>query len=204
MRNLVATGFTAVAIFAAGPALAETALFAGGCFWSVESNFDHVEGVTATTSGFAGGHVENPSYEQVVYEDTGHYEVVEIEYDPDVVSYDELLTVYWHTTDPTDGGGQFCDHGDSYRPAIFALTPEQAEIAAASKAAIAEKSGYTIATEIKDAAPFYAAEDYHQDFHNTNPVRYNAYRVGCGRDGRIAELWGEDAFLGTTDNPLPQ
>ena len=106
------------------PAQAATALFAGGCFWSVESNFDKVEGVTATISGFAGGHVENPSYEQVVYTDTGHYEVVEITYDPEIVSFEHLLTVFWHTTDPTDAGGQFCDRGAGYRTAIFALDDE--------------------------------------------------------------------------------
>lgn len=201
-RKIIASSVAGLALMAT-PAMADTALFAGGCFWSVESNFDKVEGVTATTSGFAGGHVENPSYEDVVYSDTGHYEVVEIEYDPEVVSYDQLLTVYWHSTDPTDADGQFCDQGSSYRPAIFALTPEQMQTAEASKAAIAEESGYTIVTEIKEAAPFYAAEDYHQDFHITNPERYNAYRIGCGRDRVIEQLWGETAFLGTSDNPFP-
>ncbi|SDG46521.1 peptide-methionine (S)-S-oxide reductase MsrA [Pelagibacterium luteolum] len=201
-RKIIASSVAGLALMAT-PAMADTALFAGGCFWSVESNFDKVEGVTATTSGFAGGHVENPSYEDVVYTDTGHYEVVEIEYDPEIVSYDQLLTVYWHSTDPTDADGQFCDQGSSYRPAIFALTPEQKQTAEASKAAIAQQSGYTIVTEIKDAAPFYAADDYHQDFHITNPVRYNAYRIGCGRDRVIEQLWGDQAFLGTSENPFP-
>ncbi|WMT85764.1 peptide-methionine (S)-S-oxide reductase MsrA [Pelagibacterium sp. 26DY04] len=201
--TLIAFGLAGLSLFAGAPAFADTALFAGGCFWSVESNFDKVEGVTATTSGFAGGHVENPSYEQVVYEDTGHYEVVEIEYDPDVVSFAQLLTVFWHTTDPTDAGGQFCDRGESYRTAIFALDEEQRQTAEASKATLAEKTGLTIVTEIKDAAPFYAAEDYHQNFHVTNPVHYEAYRVGCGRDIRINQLWGEQAFLGTSANPFP-
>lgn len=188
---------------AASPALAATALFAGGCFWSVEANFDKVSGVTGTVSGFAGGHVENPSYNQVVYSDTGHYEVVEITYDPQVVSYEQLLTVFWHTTDPTDDKGQFCDRGATYRTAIFALDAEQAEIAAASKAAIAAESGYEIVTQILPAATFYPAEDYHQNFHITNPLRYEAYRVGCRRDLRIAELWGAKAFLGTSANPFP-
>lgn len=200
--KIIASSLAGLALMAT-PAMADTALFAGGCFWSVESNFDKVEGVTATTSGFAGGHVENPSYEDVVYTDTGHYEVVEIEYDPEIVSYDQLLTVYWHSTDPTDADGQFCDQGSSYRPAIFALTPEQKQTAEASKTAIAQQSGYTIVTEIKDAAPFYAADDYHQDFHITNPVRYNAYRIGCGRDRVIEQLWGDQAFLGTSENPFP-
>ncbi|WP_332716277.1 peptide-methionine (S)-S-oxide reductase MsrA [Pelagibacterium mangrovi] len=202
--TLIALSVAGASLFAAAPAFADTALFAGGCFWSVESNFDKVDGVTATISGFAGGHVENPSYEQVVFEDTGHYEVVEIEYDPEVVSFEQLLTVFWHTTDPTDAGGQFCDRGDGYRTAVFALTPEQRDVAEASKAALGEETGLTIVTEIKEAAPFYAAEDYHQDFHTNNPERYEAYRVGCGRDIRINELWGDQAFLGTSDNPFPE
>ena len=201
-RILIALGVASMSLLTAAPAFADTALFAGGCFWSVESNFDKVEGVTATTSGFAGGHVENPSYEQVVYEDTGHYEVVEIEYDPEVVSYEQLLTVFWHTTDPTDAGGQFCDRGEGYRTAIFALTPEQQQTAQASMDALGAETGLTIVTEIKDAAPFYAAEDYHQNFHVTNSQRYEAYRIGCGRDVRINELWGDQAFLGTSDNPF--
>lgn len=181
---------------------AATALFAGGCFWSVEANFDKVEGVTATVSGFAGGHVDDPSYEQVIYTDTGHYEVVEITYDPEIVSYEHLLTVFWHTTDPTDAGGQFCDRGEGYRTAIFALDDEQRQIAAASRAALAEETGLAIVTEILPAAPFWAAEDYHQDFHIRNPARYEAYRIGCRRDFRLADLWGDKAFLGTSLNPI--
>lgn len=204
MRStILAAGFAGLVLIGATPAIADTALFAGGCFWSVESNFDKVEGVTATISGFAGGHVENPTYEQVVYEDTGHYEVVQIEYDPEIVTYEQLLTVFWHTTDPTDAGGQFCDRGANYLTAIFTLTDEQREIAEASKAALAERTGLEIVTEIKDAAPFYPAEDYHQNFHITHPEHYNAYRIGCGRDLRIEELWGDKAFLGTSANPFP-
>ncbi|RDE08948.1 peptide-methionine (S)-S-oxide reductase MsrA [Pelagibacterium lacus] len=200
-RSFIAVSATALALMAL-PANAATALFAGGCFWSVEANFDKVEGVTSTLSGLAGGHVPNPSYEQVVYSDTGHYEVVEIEYDPEIVSYEQLLTVYWHTTDPTEGRGQFCDMGPSYRPAIFALTEEQRDIAEASRAAIAEESGYAIVTEIKDAALFYAAEEYHQDFHIKNPARYEAYRIGCRRDPALERLWGDKAYLGTSENPF--
>lgn len=202
-RKILIAGLTGLGLIASAPAFAETALFAGGCFWSVESNFDSVAGVTATVSGFAGGHVPNPSYEQVVFTDTGHHEVVQIEYDPDVVSYDQLLTVFWHTTDPTDAGGQFCDRGHSYSTVIFALDDQQREIAEASKAALAADTGLDIVTEIADAAPFYPAEDYHQDFHINNPVRYQAYRLGCGRDVRIAQLWGDQAFLGTSENPFP-
>lgn len=181
---------------------AETALFAGGCFWSVESNFDKVEGVTATVSGFAGGHVANPSYEQVVFSDTGHYEVVEIEFDPEIVSFEQLLTVFWHTIDPTDDGGQFCDRGGSYRTAIFALTDSQRDIANASREALIAETGWAVVTEIRDAAKFYAADASHQDFHINNPERYAAYRIGCRRDERIVELWGDKAFLGTSENPF--
>ena len=186
------------------PAAAATALLAGGCFWSVEANFEKVEGVSEAVSGFAGGHVESPTYQQVAYGgDTGHYEAVEITYDPDVVSYEELLTVFWHTTDPTDSTGQFCDKGPMYKPAIFALDEEQARIAEESKAAIAETSGYDIVTEIKPAATFYPAGDEHQDFYITNPEHYERYRIGCGRDTVIDRLWGDQAFLGTSANPFP-
>mgnify|MGYP003109875554 FL=1 len=201
-RRFIALAAAASA-FASTPALAGTALFAGGCFWSVESNFEKVEGVSEAVSGFAGGHVENPTYNQVAYGgDTGHYESVEITFDPEVVSYEELLTVYWHTTDPTDAAGQFCDKGPMYKPAIFALNDEQAAIAEASKAAIAESSGYTIVTEIKPAATFYPAGPEHQDFYKTNAAHYERYRIGCGRDVVIRELWGDQAFLGTSENPF--
>ncbi|WP_196257707.1 peptide-methionine (S)-S-oxide reductase MsrA [Pelagibacterium limicola] len=202
MRILQAIAISGLFLVIAVPAQAATALFAGGCFWSVEANFDKVEGVTGTTSGFAGGHVENPSYEQVIFTDTGHYEAVEVTYDPDVVSFEHLLTVFWHTTDPTDAGGQFCDRGHSYRTAIFALDEEQARIAEASKTALVEETGFVIVTEILPAAPFYAAEDYHQDFHLKNPARYEAYRIGCRRDFRLSDLWGNKAFLGTSLNPV--
>jgi peptide-methionine (S)-S-oxide reductase len=187
----------------AAPAIAQTAIFAGGCFWCVESDFDKVPGVTGTTSGYIGGTTENPTYEQVTYEDTGHYEAVLITYDPDVVSYEALLTTFWHTVDPTDAGGQFCDRGDSYRTAIFPVDTEQAELAEASKAAIIAESGYDIVTPILPGHAFYEAEGYHQDYYINNPVRYNYYRFACGRNARVDELWGENAFLGTDINPLP-
>jgi peptide-methionine (S)-S-oxide reductase len=187
----------------AAPAIAQTAIFAGGCFWCVESDFDKVPGVTGTTSGYIGGTTENPTYEQVTYEDTGHYEAVLITYDPDVVSYEALLTTFWHTVDPTDAGGQFCDRGDSYRTAIFPVDAEQAELAEASKAAIIAESGYDIVTPILPGHAFYEAEGYHQDYYINNPVRYNYYRFACGRNARVDELWGENAFLGTDINPLP-
>ncbi|GGA47205.1 peptide-methionine (S)-S-oxide reductase MsrA [Pelagibacterium lentulum] len=203
-HRMITLMLSACAAMVVTPALGGTALFAGGCFWSVEANFEKVEGVIEAVSGFAGGHTENPTYNEVAYGgDTGHYEVVEVTYDPDVVSYDQLLTVYWHTTDPTDPTGQFCDKGPMYKPAIFALDDEQMRLAEASKAAIAEESGYTIVTEIKPEATFYAAGDEHQDFYLTNPAHYERYRIGCGRDDVIRRLWGEKAFLGTSQNPFP-
>lgn len=204
MKGFVLVVAALAAVIAPLPASAATALFAGGCFWSVEANFEKVEGVTEAVSGFAGGHVENPTYNQVAYGgDTGHYEAVLVTYDPEVVSYEQLLTVYWHTTDPTDAAGQFCDKGPMYRPAIFALDDDQARMAQASKAALAEETGYSIVTEIKPAAAFYPAEDYHQDFYKTNADHYARYVVGCGRNAVIERLWGEKAFLGTSDNPFP-
>ena len=188
----------------AGGAQAATAIFAGGCFWSVESNFDHVPGVTETVSGFIGGRTENPTYNEVTYGDTGHREAVLVTYDPEVVSYEQLLMTFWTTTDPTDSGGQFCDRGPSYYTGIFPTEEGQAEIAAASREQIAASTGYTIVTEIIEGQTFYPAEDYHQDFHINNPERYQAYRIGCGRDAVIQRLWGDMAFLGTDTNPYPE
>src|SRR5690606_19129623 len=188
----------------AGGAQAATAIFAGGCFWSVESNFDSVPGVTETISGFIGGHTENPTYSEVAYGgNTGHREAVKITYDPEVVSYEQLLMTFWTTTDPTDAGGQFCDRGDTYHTGIFPVEDEQAELAAASRDQIAADTGYTIVTEIIADQTFYPAEDFHQNFHITNPERYQAYRIGCGRDPVIERLWGDMAFLGTSANPYP-
>ncbi|WP_127142872.1 peptide-methionine (S)-S-oxide reductase MsrA [Pelagibacterium montanilacus] len=183
-------------------AQAATALFAGGCFWSVEANFDKVEGVTGTVSGFAGGSVEDPTYEQVIYFDTGHRETVEVTYDPEVVDFDTLMTVFWHSIDPTDASGQFCDKGQHYRTAVFALDDEQAAAAQASKTAIAQETGWDIATEILPEATFWAAGDEHQNFHIENAAHYQRYRVGCGRDNRLAELWGDRALWGTSENPF--
>ncbi|MDT7855386.1 peptide-methionine (S)-S-oxide reductase MsrA [Rubrivirga sp. S365] len=175
------------------PAVADTAVFAGGCFWCMEKPFEELDGVAGVISGFAGGTVPNPTYDEVSSKTTGHYESVEVIYDPTVVSYDTLLQVYWHNVDPLDGGGQFCDRGSPYRPAIFAGTPAEREAAEATKAALEERFGRTVEVPVLDAAPFYAAEDYHQDFYRTNPVRYQSYRVGCRRDARLDELWGESA-----------
>lgn len=176
----------------------EKAIFAGGCFWCVESDFDHVPGVVATTSGYSGGHVTNPTYKQVTYEDTGHREVVQITYDPKQVSFAELLDVFWRSVDPTDAGGQFCDRGHSYSTAVYATSPEQLETAQASKAALDASGvlGKPIVTEIAMAGPFWPAEDYHQDYYTKSPVKYQFYRWNCGRDRRVEELWGDEAHRG--------
>lgn len=180
---------------AQGPGIA---IFAGGCFWCVESDFDHVPGVVKTISGYTGGTTSNPTYEQVGGGGTGHIEAVEIHFDPKKVTYAQLVEVFWRSVDPTDDGGQFCDRGETYRTAIFARTPEQRRIAEASKAKV-EKSGIlkqSIVTPIRDAGPFWPAEDYHQDYYEKNPIRYNFYRYSCGRDARIRALWGDQALKG--------
>jgi peptide-methionine (S)-S-oxide reductase len=176
----------------------EVAIFAGGCFWCVESGFDHVPGVVETVSGYTGGHVLNPTYQQVSHEDTGHREAVMITFDPRVVSFDKLLDVYWRSVDPTDAGGQFCDRGHSYMTAIYATTPEQLATAQASKAALDARDwpAAPIVTEIVAAGPFWPAEDYHQDYYQKNPLRYRVYRWNCGRDSRIDEVWGDEAHRG--------
>lgn len=179
--------------FDIAPAEADTAVFAGGCFWCMEKPFEELDGVASVTSGFAGGTVPNPTYDEVSTKTTGHYESVEVVYDPDVVSYDTLLQVYWHNVDPLDDGGQFCDRGAPYRPAVFVRTAEERAEAEATKAQLAERFGEPIRVPILDAAPFYAAEDYHQDFYRTNPGHYERYRAGCRRDARLDQLWGENA-----------
>jgi peptide-methionine (S)-S-oxide reductase len=177
------------------PQVTEIATFAGGCFWCVESDFDKVDGVISTISGFMGGTTANPSYHEVSAGGTGHREVVQITFDPAKVSYKALVEHFWRTIDPYDAGGQFCDRGESYTTAIFAHTPEQKKIAEESKAEL-EKNGplkQPIATVVRDAGPFTAAEDYHQDFYKKNPARYKFYRYGCGRDARVESIWGKAA-----------
>jgi peptide-methionine (S)-S-oxide reductase len=175
----------------APPATTATAIFAGGCFWCVEADFDKVDGVISTTSGYTGGRTANPSYAEVSRGGTGHAEAVEIVYDPAKVSYEKLLDVLWHNIDPLAKDRQFCDHGDQYRSAIFYRGEEQRRLAQASKAAVAERFGQPIATEVVAAGPFYKAEDYHQDYYQKNPLRYRFYRFNCGRDARLEELWGK-------------
>ena len=195
-RMLVAAAM--LAAFAGGASAAEPqkAVFAGGCFWCVEADFDKVPGVLDTVSGFTGGTVENPSYKQVTYGDTGHYEAVEITYDPDKVSYEELVDIFWRTVDPTDAGGQFCDRGESYRTAVFVADEAERAAAEASKAEAAAALGQEIVTPIVEAGAFWPAEEYHQNYYEKNPLRYKYYRWGCGRDERIEALWGDAAHRG--------
>jgi peptide-methionine (S)-S-oxide reductase len=167
------------------------ATFAGGCFWCVEADFDKVPGVISTTSGYIGGSVANPTYEQVSAKTTGHAEAVEIVFDPAKVSYEQLLEKFWRTIDPTTKDRQFCDAGSPYRTAIFTHGPQQAAAAQASRAALDKSKPFKepIVTTIEAAGAFYAAEGYHQDYYRKNPVRYNYYRTSCGRDARLRELW---------------
>ena len=167
------------------------ATFAGGCFWCVEADFDKIEGVISTTSGYTGGHMTNPTYEQVSHGGTGHAEAVEIAYDPAKVSYSRLLDVFWHNIDPLAKDRQFCDRGDQYRPAIFYHNEGQRRLAEQTKAMHQARFKQPIQTEITAAGPFYKAEEYHQDYYHKNPVRYQFYRFNCGRDARLEELWGK-------------
>jgi peptide-methionine (S)-S-oxide reductase len=179
----------------AAPAMTAKATFAGGCFWCVESDFDKVDGVISTTSGYIGGKTANPTYEQVSSKATGHYEAVEIVFDPKKVSYEKLVEYFWRTIDPTDASGQFCDKGAPYRTAIFAYDAAQLKAAQNSRDALEKTKPFKapIVTEIVQAATFYPAENYHQDYYTKNPVRYKYYRTSCGRDARVKELWGDMA-----------
>ena len=189
-------GATAVAPAAAqanGPTA--KAIFAGGCFWCVESDFDKLPGVLATISGYTGGKTANPSYEDVSSNVTGHAEAVQIEFDPTRITYEQLVEHFWRTIDPTTQDRQFCDVGSPYRSAIFTLDAQQMRIAQASRAALEKSKPFSapIVTELVAADTFYPAEEYHQDYYLKNPVRYNYYRSGCGRDARLKQLWGDAA-----------
>lgn len=177
---------------AAGVAL-DTAVFAGGCFWCVEEAFDKAPGVVATTSGYTGGTVPNPTYEQVSGGGTGHVEVVRVIYDPARIGYPQLLDVFWRNVDPLTANRQFCDGGAQYRSAIFYQDAAQQRLAEESLAAL-EASGrfdQPIVTEVNPGAPFYVAEEYHQDYYQKNPLRYRYYKTSCGRERRLNEVWGE-------------
>jgi len=167
-----------------------TAVFAGGCFWCTESDFDHIAGVTETLSGYTGGRTRNPTYEQVSAGNTGHIEAVRIVYDPSRVSYATLVERFFRTIDPLDAGGQFCNRGDQYRSAIFVANAAERRIAEAAKARAARQLGRPIATEILPRGVFYRAEAYHQNYYTRNSVRYRFYRWNCGRDARIEAVWG--------------
>jgi peptide-methionine (S)-S-oxide reductase len=166
------------------------ATFAGGCFWCMEKPFDELPGVVSTTSGYTGGQTVNPSYRQVSSGQTGHAESVQVVYNPAQVNYEKLLDVFWHNVDPLDAGGQFCDRGTQYRTNIFVHDEQQQTLAKQSKAALAKSGVQPIATEIVSAGEFYPAEDYHQNYYKTNPLKYRFYRFSCGRDQRLTEVWG--------------
>ncbi|WP_374597382.1 peptide-methionine (S)-S-oxide reductase MsrA [Sphingosinicella sp.] len=191
MKRALALALLAAAGFAPAesPRRAE-AVFAMGCFWSAEAAMEKQPGVIEAVSGFAGGHVKNPSYRKVTEGGTGHLEAVRVVYDPAKTSYAKLLDAFWHNIDPFDPAGQFCDKGASYHTAVFAANADQRALAEGDKARIAKHFGKTVTTEIRDAAPFYPAEGYHQDFAKRNALRYRAYRSGCGQDRRLKAVWG--------------
>ncbi len=163
--------------------------FAGGCFWCVEKDFEKLDGVGDVISGYTGGDLQNPTYEQISRTETGHREAVEVPYDPSVISYRALVEYFLRHIDPLDDGGQFCDRGFSYKTAIWVANDEERAAAEAAKAAAEEELGQAIVTPILDKKTFWIAEDRHQDYYKTNPVRYNSYRFGCGRDAQIARVW---------------
>ena len=181
----------------AGPARAaepQTAIFAGGCFWCVESDFDKIDGVLSTVSGYIGGTTDNPTYYD--HTEANHREAVRIEFDPDKVTYEDLLTSFFRSVDPTDAGGQFCDRGHSYTTAVYAVGEEQLAAAEEARQQAGAELGREIVTEIAPAPAFWPAEDYHQDFYKKNPLRYTYYRSACGRDARLEEVWGKAAMQG--------
>jgi methionine-S-sulfoxide reductase len=169
---------------------AEKALFAGGCFWCTEAAFEGIDGVIHTTSGYTGGHLETPSYRDVSSGMSGHYEAVEVLYDPESVSYKDLLEVFWKSIDPMDSRGQFADRGSQYQTAIFYFNDAQYQEAVASKKAIESRLGVTVSTQILKASRFYPAEEGHQNFYEKNPLRYQQYKTGSGRTKRLHEIWG--------------
>jgi peptide-methionine (S)-S-oxide reductase len=184
-----------ISFFMVGQAMAaentKTAIFAGGCFWCMQGEFQSIEGVSKVVSGYTGGNTKNPTYEQISAGTTGHVEAIEIIYDASKVEYQKLLDIFWENIDPLDDKGQFCDKGSQYLAGIFYSDENQKQLAEASKAKIAEKFKQPIATIIKPAVQFYAAEDYHQDYHIKNRTHYKMYRMGCGRDLRLNELWNK-------------
>jgi len=196
LSSVLILGFTLLRLSAsARGASQETAIFAGGCFWCEESAFEDLPGVISVTSGYTGGTAPNPTYEEVSTGRTGHAESAQVVYDPDKISYEKLLDVYWHNIDPLQKDGQFCDHGTQYRTAIFYLNDSQKQAAEASKAKLEQEPRFKgkIATQIVPASKFYPAEAYHQNYCKVRPVQYQSYRQGCGRDARLKEIWGAQA-----------
>lgn len=196
----VAVVYAGTILAGAGQAYAEnqTAIFAGGCFWCIEKDFEQVEGVVDVVSGYTGGESTNPTYKNHVK--AKHIEAVKITFDPQKVSYENLLETFWRTVDPTDAGGQFCDRGHSYTTAVFAIDDMQKKLAQESKKSAEAALGKPIVTPIRDAAPFYNSEDYHQDYYKKNPSRYKYYRWSCGRNQRVEALWGSEAYKGVKDH----
>lgn len=199
MKRLSIASFIFISIIAATGTLwaaqLQKATFAGGCFWCMEHPFDELPGVVSVTSGYTGGHKKNPTYEEVSAGGTGHAESVQVLYDPTKIGYDKLLTRFWHNIDPTVKDRQFCDTGNQYRSAIFYHNEEQRRLALASKKALDASKPFKepIVTEIVAASEFYPAEDYHQHYYKKNPLRYSYYRLSCGRDKRLKQLWGDQA-----------
>ena len=200
MRSKLAQPLIKALLFSAATAVSyqtlaedQVAIFAGGCFWCMESDFEKLEGVNSVVSGYIGGHVPNPGYKQVSSGTTGHTEAVEIIFDNQLVSFEQLLAHFWVNIYPLDGGGQFCDRGQQYRSELFYLNKKQQQAAEASIAAIDSQPQFSgkIKTQLTAATEFYIAEDYHQDYYKKNPTRYNYYRWSCGRDKRLQQLWGK-------------
>jgi peptide-methionine (S)-S-oxide reductase len=193
MRGLKIICLSAALIL--GSAYAQAAevktVLAAGCFWSMQKTFDHAPGVTHTTVGYAGGSSQNPTFDNYHDGAVPHVEVVEVTYDTDKTSYTQLLNYYFHHIDPTDGRGQFCDFGPGYKPVIFVANAQDRALAEAAKAQTAKELGRDVAVEIRDASSFWPAEDYHQEFYLKNPSRYDAYRIGCGRDAKLKAVWGD-------------
>ena len=182
--------FGLTALTAAAQAATATAVFAGGCFWCTESDFEKLPGVIAAESGYTGGKVVNPSYESVSAGATGHTEAVRVTYDPDKVTYTQLVEYFWRTIDPTEKDRQFCDVGNQYRSGIYWGSEAERIVAEASKVALFKSGQFKdIYTDVKHADPFYLAEDYHQDYYKKNPVRYKYYRLSCGRDAQLKRIW---------------
>ncbi len=199
LKNPLRLLFCSLALFAAshGPAQeTETAIFAGGCFWCVESDFDTIKGVVSTTSGYTGGETTSPTYKN--HHQGKHREAVAIVFDPEQVSYEQLVEAFWRSVDPTDGGGQFCDRGHSYTTAIYTTSDEQARIANESRTKLVESDALKkpVITPVETAAEFWPAETYHQDYYMKNPLRYKFYRNSCGRDKQVKKVWGDQAHAG--------